>query len=110
MGDKRQLVEYTLEDGTSVQIESLVDPSAGGEMLVADDQSTQGGARLDALLKNVQPTIQALHQSLVDINNPAEITLEVGLDLKAGAGVVFASAESTCTFKASFKWINTPSH
>ena len=103
MSDK-YLVEYQLEDGSTILIES--EDKHGIERISDKDNTSKASEKFESAVKHIKPVAKALFGAFEEFNNPQEIQLEFGVKFSAKAGVIFASADSEATFKVSLKWQN----
>jgi hypothetical protein len=102
-----QLVEFPLEDGSSVLVEvnaAAVGPVTRGlgdrHRLPQQAQQT-----FEQSVARVQPAAQALISRLRALADaPEEIGVEFGLELSAEAGAFIAAASSTANFKVTLTW------
>ncbi len=106
----KRLVEFELEDGSTVWMEiDESEPSgprkAGGKNL---DGPTKFG-RFKKTLDQVRPAAEMVVEAFREVNAPAEIGLEFALKFNTKVGsFLFASADSEASFKVSLKWTNEP--
>lgn len=109
------IIDFQLEDGSIVHVESASDEAGTGMTRVArgGPRDTKGAPgdeanieRFEAAIAQVRPAAQALLDSLKDLNTPDEIALEFGLKFGAKAGAIIASADSEAVFKVAIKWTN----
>lgn len=103
MSDK-YFVEYKLEDGGTILIESK--DEHGIERVSDDDNTRAASEKFESAVSSIKPVAKALFGAFEEFNNPQEIALEFGVKFSASAGVIFASADSEATFKVSLKWQN----
>jgi len=103
----KQLVEFDLPDGGTVLLESDVPEGTPGAVRASRSGVEKASKSFQSALDSVQPAINTLMSRLGDINNPAEINVEFGLNVSAKAGFIIASADSEVTFKVSLTWDNT---
>lgn len=105
---RKKVVPLELSDGSFVYVE-VEDVS---EALEDDSRGTQLASRnqdkekqsFEAAIKTIKPAVNALMQSLKDINEPDEICLDVGVKLTQQVGAILASTSGDVTFKVSLKW------
>lgn len=105
----KQLVEYQLEDGKSIIIETDLVENNNGIKRASNSgtsETVQASQKLNDVAKNIGPAAQVILNSLKGINHPKEIVLEFGLKFGAKTGIVFASADTEVNFKVSVKWDN----
>ena len=105
MASDKELVEFALEDGSSVVFEADAGPgtyraSGGG------DETNKAADKFDAVVKRIRPAAELVLDSLKELNTPSEIQLEFGIKFSAKTGVILASADSEVNFKVSIKWEN----
>ena len=104
----KHLVEFALEDGTSVLIEAEGEGSGpqrvsrGGE----EGAPEKAESRFMAAIARVKPAAEVVLNAFREMNTPNEIALEFGVKFSAKAGAILASADSEATFKVSLKWVN----
>lgn len=96
----------TTRNGRRVLVE--VDTPRLGEMRGAEFNSSGSLTRvsmdLDAALKNARPVLQAVADFLSELNNPNEISLQLGLKLNAEANVILAQLKSEGSIGVTLKW------
>ncbi len=103
-----KLVEYELDDGSTIVFETDDDASGAGSTRL----SSGGGLpeRAEKSLKEVSqrigPAAQTVLDSLKEINTPKEVQMEFGLKFSLNAGLVVAKADSAVNFKVTVKWVN----
>ena len=105
----KQLVEFPLEDGSSILVEVDEAESAGKTARVArgDKIVKKANQNFEKALDRVKPTANAVISKLRDlIEEPGEIGVEFGIKLSAESGVVIASAGIEANFKVTLKWTN----
>ncbi len=114
----KQLVEFPLEDGSTVVFETDEVATAGngvqrvsrGRSTGGEDNNESGVSRaaqtFDQVSQRIRPAAQMVLDSLREMNTPKEIQLEFGLKFSAKTGVIVASADSEVNFKVSVKWVN----
>ncbi len=103
-----QLVEFELEGGGSVIIESTRIESGSGPQRASskgyrDPQKAK--EKFEEVLHVLTPVANALQDRLQSLVKPAdEVGVEFGLKLHGGAQFVIASAGAEANFKISLKW------
>jgi hypothetical protein len=103
----KQLVEFPLEDGTTLLVEineaedgGLVKASRAGDAIEKAQQT------LEKSLEKVQPAAQFIIQQLRKLHDaPNEIQVVFGLKLNAEAGVVLASGSIEANYTVTLKWV-----
>lgn len=104
----KQLVEFELEDGSSIVMETSRDE--GGFQRIARGGDEDAPAKAEKKFKDIASTIgpaaQVILNTLKEINTPEEIQLEFGLVFSAKTGVIIASADTEVNFKVTVKWVN----
>ena len=107
----KRLIQFEMEDGTPVFVESTEEQNREAETLLGgkDEKAAEKAAhKFEKSLAMIQPAAKAVLETFKEIQTPEEISLEFGLNLKAEAGAVFASAASEASFKVNIKWTNKP--
>ncbi len=104
----KQLIEFPLEDGSTILIEVDDPEGAGGTARVArrgEKTITRANQNFEKALDRVKPTANAVISKLRDlIEQPDEISAEFGLKFSAESGVIIASAGIEANFKVTLKW------
>ena len=100
----KQLVEFELEDGTSVIFETPSDDEMG--RISHDDTPEKANEKFEKVVSRIKPVTEVVLDALKQLNTPSEIGIEFGVKFSAQAGVIFASADSETSFKVSIKWNN----
>lgn len=102
----KQLVEFPLEDGTSILVEvdepetpGVVRAGRGGE-LIEKVQHTFGES-----LERIKPAAETIISKLRTLSlTPDQIDVEFGVKLSAEAGAFFASASTEANFVIKLSW------
>ena len=106
----KQLVEFELDDGTTVVFETNEpELNEGGVRKISKKNSSvveKADQRFNDIARNIRPAAQVVLDSLQELNSPKEIKLEFGLKFSAKTGVIVASADSEVNFKVSVTWEN----
>lgn len=107
----KRLVEFPLEDGTSMLVEVDEPEQDGLERVSRKDPGVIERAQqtLEKSLEKVKPAAQFILEKLRGLHDsPDEIEVTFGLKLNAGSGVILAAGvEANYTVK--LKWVkNTP--
>ena len=110
----KRLVEFTLEDGSTVLVQAEDGTAAGG---YGGGEVTRGWGDRDErvvvraqqsfeeAVGRVQPAVQALVRRLRSVaESPEEIKVDFGLELSAEVGAFVAGASSTGNFTVSMTW------
>jgi hypothetical protein len=104
----KQLVEYSLEDGTTflievdepestVAVERVALPS--GQLAIKAQQS------FEQALDKVKPVASTIISKLRNLNTPAdEVEVKFGLKLTAEAGAIFSSVGGEVSYEITLKW------
>jgi hypothetical protein len=105
---QKQLIEYSLADGTqflievdeaesSAAVERVALPS--GQLVVKAQQT------FEEALEKVKPVASTIISKLCDLNTPAdEVEVKFGLKLTAEAGAIFSSVGGEVTYEITLKW------
>jgi hypothetical protein len=107
--DNKQLLKFSLEDGTSYFFEVESPPPPPGSIPMANSAKqliTDAGQSLDAALSVVNPVARKVINSLRSglPEEADEIEVKFGLKLSTQAGVVFAAAGAEVNFEVKMKW------
>lgn len=102
----KQLVQFPLEDGTSILVEveepeteGIVRAGRGGE-LIEKVQYT-----FEEALNQIKPAAETIIEKLRDLSSaPDQIEVEFGVKLSAEAGIFFASASTEANFVITLSW------
>jgi len=103
----KRLVEFPLEDGSTILVEVDEPESIGGAARVARDHKTIEKAKqtFETALDKIKPTANAVIAKLRDLYEaPDEVTVEFGLKLSAEAGIVLAAAGIEANYKVMLTW------
>uniref|UniRef100_UPI0040579B43 CU044_2847 family protein n=1 Tax=Candidatus Electronema sp. TaxID=2698783 RepID=UPI0040579B43 len=103
----KQLIEFEL-DGQPVYFETEISEAEGIRRVSqgGDGGPVKADARFAEAVARIKPAAEVVLNAFREMNTPDEIALEFGLNFSAKAGVVFASTDSSATFKVSLKWSN----
>ena len=103
----KRLVEFPLEDGSTILVEVDEPEGPGGAVQVRRDSKTVEKAKqtFEAALDKIKPTANAVISKLRNLYDaPDEVTVEFGLKLSGEAGVVLASAGVEANYKVTLTW------
>jgi hypothetical protein len=103
----KRLVEFPLEDGTTMLVE-IDEPEQGGLVKAsrAGDAIAKAQQTLEKSLEKVQPAAQFVIQQLRKLHDaPDEIQVAFGLKLSAEAGAVLASGGMEANYTVTLKWV-----
>lgn len=105
---QKQLVEYSLADGTTFLIEvdepertTAVERVAlpSGQLVLKAQQS------FEEALDKVKPVASTIVSKLRSLNTPADaVEVKFGLKLTAEAGAIFSSVGGEVTYEITLKW------
>jgi Trypsin-co-occurring domain 1 len=104
----KQLVEYELEDGSTIIVEVDL-PEAGIERAGRGDQIIKAKERFGDALEHIIPVAQTAFSKLGSLSAD-EIGVEFGIKLGAKAGVIIASADTEANFTVSLTWKRENTH
>jgi hypothetical protein len=102
----KKLIEFPLEDGTSMLVE--VEESDEGRLVKASlgDTIVKAQQTLEKSLEKVRPAAQFVIQQLRKLHDaPDEIQVAFGLKLSAEAGAVLAAAGAEANYTVTLKWV-----
>ena len=103
----RRLIEFTLEDGTTILVEvdmpeepGMVPAAQGGPGMPEKAQET-----FEAALDKIRPAAQTIIQKLRALHDPPDqIQVEFGLKLNAQAGAFIAAASTEANYRVTLTW------
>lgn len=98
----RQLVEYELDDGSTIVVEVDL-PEAGIERAGRGDQIIKAKEHFDDALEHIKPLAQTVIAKLEGLSAD-EIDVEFGIKLSAKVGVILASADSEANITVRLNW------
>jgi len=102
----KHLVEFPLEDGSTVFVESD-EPDRGPVVrgIAAHDIAEKAEQTFETALEKIRPIAAAIIAKLRDLtDSPEQIGVEFGVKLGAKAGAFLASADTEATFKVTLTW------
>lgn len=103
----KQLVEYSLEDGTKFLIEVDEPESTAVERvaLPSGQLALKAQQSFEEALDKVKPVASTLISKLRGLNTPAdEVEVKFGLKLTAEAGAIFSSVGGEVSYEITLKW------
>jgi hypothetical protein len=103
----KRLVEFPLEDGTTMLVE-VEEPDQGGLVKASrsDDVIARAHQTLEKSLEKVKPAAQFVIQKLRELHDsPDEVQVSFGLKLSAEAGAVLASGGVEANYLVTLKWV-----
>jgi hypothetical protein len=103
----KRLVEFPLEDGTSMLVE-IEEPDQGGLVKASrsDDVVAKAHQTLEKSLEKVKPAAQFVIQKLRELHDaPDEVQVSFGLKLSAEAGAVLALDGIEANYIVTLKWV-----
>ncbi|PWI13858.1 hypothetical protein DI272_06635 [Streptomyces sp. Act143] len=96
--------ELPLADGSVLLVEVQGDAAPGVDRVGRlADGVRQGAQSLDAALSSVRPALQSVVDTLAGLA-PRSVTVEFGIKVVAGAGVVVARAATEASFTVTATW------
>jgi len=105
----KRLVEFPLEDGTSMLVEVDETEAEGLTRVSRQDPNVIERAQqtLEKSLDRVKPAAQYIVEKLRSLHDsPDEIEVQFGLSLSAGAGIVLAAGVTgTANYTVKLKWV-----
>ncbi len=103
----KELVEFTLEDGSALVVEGINDLSRDRRKLVSasgENEITRAEKTLKDAIDIAKSAAESVLTSFKEMNSPNEINLEFGIKLAAKTGIIIASADTEANFRVSLKW------
>jgi hypothetical protein len=107
----KRLVEFPLEDGTTVLVESDEPDSKGPVVRGVGPREIAEKAEqtFETALGKIKPAAAAVIAKLRDLSDPPEqVAIEFGIKLGAKAGAFITSADAEATFKITLTWKRDP--
>ncbi len=106
-----QLVEFSLNDGSTILVEVHETTRTGGPVTrdFRGDQVTERARHtFEDAVQRIEPAAQAIITRLREMAQaPDEVLVEFGLDLHAEAGAFIAAASAAANFKIAMTWRRT---
>jgi hypothetical protein len=102
-----KLVEFPLEDGTTILVEAEATEEAGMIRAARGEPSVPEKAQqtFEAALDKIRPAAQTIIKKLRALYDPPdEIEVEFGLKLNAQAGAFIAAAGTEANYKVTLTW------
>jgi hypothetical protein len=103
----KRLIEFPLEDGSSMLVEVDEPESAGGVVKAArgSDVVEKSQKTFEEAMDKVKPAAAAIIAKLRTLHDaPDEIEVQFGLKLSAAAGAFLASAGVDANYSVTLKW------
>jgi hypothetical protein len=103
----KHLIEFPLEDGSSILVEVDEAESAGGVVRAArpGEIAEKAGQTFEAAIDKVKPAAAAIIDKIRSLHDaPDEVEVQFGLKLNATAGAVVASAAMEANYSVTLKW------
>lgn len=102
----KRLVEFPLEDGTTMMVE-IEEPDTGGVVKASrSDVIEKAHETLEKSLEKVKPAAQFILAQLRKLHDaPDEIEVLFGLKLSAESGVILASTSLEANYSVTLKWV-----
>ena len=98
-----KLVRYEMKNGSSIIVEEEIDDRGG--LVARSDMVETAKASFEDALASVRPAVEAVLEQIDSlVSKPEEITLELGISLKAEVGAIIAKTALEGSFKLSLKW------
>jgi hypothetical protein len=101
----KRLVEFPLEDGSSMMVEVDEPEREGLERVSLKDGIEKAHETFEKSLERVRPTAELIIAKLRSLHDaPDEVEVSFGLNLSASAGVVLSSAQLAANYSVKLKW------
>ena len=103
----KRLVEFPLEDGSSVFVEVDEPEGAGGTVRAArpGELAEKAQVTFEEAVQRIRPAAEAILGKLRDLQEPPDqVAIEYGLKLNAQAGAIVASASADAHYKVTLSW------
>jgi hypothetical protein len=106
---KKQLVEFTLENGGKflVEVEESEDTSISTERIALPSgrEIEKAQKTFEEALENIKPVVASISNKFKDLG-PKEMEVKFGIKLSADAGAFITSVGGEVTFELTVKWSN----
>ena len=103
----KRLVEFPLEDGSTILVESDEPESKGPVVrgVATREIAEKAEQTFETALSKINPAAAAVIARLRDLSDaPEQVALEFGIKLGAKAGAFITSADAEATFKITLTW------
>lgn len=103
----KNLIEFPLEDGTSIFVEVDNDESDGGVIKASrsGEVAIKASQTFESALEKVKPIAQTVISKLRSLHDsPDEVEVGFGLKLNAGVGAVVASTSMEANYTITLRW------
>lgn len=101
----KRLIEFPLEDGTTMLVEVEESEEEGLERVSRRDVIERAQQTLEKSLDKVRPAAQFILEKLRGLDeSPDEIEVQFGLKLNAVSGVVLAAASMEANYTVILRW------
>jgi hypothetical protein len=101
----KRLIEFPLEDGTTMLVEVEESEQEGLERVSRGDVIERAQQTLEKSLEKVRPAAQLVLENLRGLHDsPDEIEVQFGLKLNAESGVVLAAASMEANYTIILRW------
>lgn len=102
----KRLIEFPLEDGTSIIVEADDAPAAGTVRGAHSSEVVEKAKQtFEASLERIKPVAASIIAKLRELGDrPEQVGVEFGIKLNAAAGVVLASSGVEANFKVTLTW------
>lgn len=100
----KRIIEFPLEDGSSVLIE--VDESTEDDRISLGDRVVQTAQQtLESALERIKPVASAIMTKVQSLNEPAdEVEVKFGIKMSAELGAVIAAGNAEVNYEITLKW------
>jgi Trypsin-co-occurring domain 1 len=102
---EKQLVEFTLEDGSKflVEVEEPEDTSLERVALPSGRMVAEAKQTFEEAIDNIKPVVASICNKFKDLG-PKEMEVKFGVKLSADAGAFLTSVGGEVTFEITVKW------
>lgn len=103
----KRLIEFPMDDGSSVVVEVDEPEPEGGVTRAArfGEIAARAGQTFETALERLKPPTTAIIAKLRSLNDPPdEMEVEFGLKMTAEAGAVIAATGIEANYKVTLKW------
>ncbi len=102
----KHLVEFPLEDGTTMMVEVEESELEGLERVSRGDIIERSQQTLEKSLEKDRPAAQYIIEKLRSLHDaPDEVEVQFGINLSAETGAVLAAAGISANYSIKLKWV-----
>lgn len=101
----KQIVEFPLEDGTSIFVEVEDSEPTDDRIGIGEDVTKVAKQSFSEAIATIGPVANAIIKKVHSFNEPAdEVEVKFGLKMSAELGAVIASGNAEVNYEITLKW------